>query len=214
MLVPADAKGHACETCLFNPVGPSFRRAAHCHHESSTCCFCLNNPRLPARPSLPSCPPPPATTAPSPPDPPGQLSQSPDALLDTHSTLQAVCHRSIQWVRATASPSSLPTKVRAIIWLKRRASKSIHGPPRLTPSVNLNHFRLLRVVGKGAFGKVRIVERKDTGLTFALKYIRKDEGSSPCPVHPPSTPRADVVSQSYARKASATSFASGACSNT
>lgn len=44
-------------------------------------------------------------------------------------------------------------------------------------TVNLNHFRLLRVVGKGAFGKVRIVERKDTGLTFALKYIRKDEGS-------------------------------------
>jgi serine/threonine protein kinase len=47
-----------------------------------------------------------------------------------------------------------------------------------TPTVNLNHFRLLRVVGKGAFGKVRIVERKDTGLTFALKYIRKDEGRS------------------------------------
>ena len=44
--------------------------------------------------------------------------------------------------------------------------------------VNLNHFRLLRVVGKGAFGKVRIVERKDSGLTFALKYIRKDEGTS------------------------------------
>lgn len=43
-------------------------------------------------------------------------------------------------------------------------------------AVNLNHFRLLRVVGKGAFGKVRIVERKDTGLTFALKYIRKEEG--------------------------------------
>ncbi|KAL2829587.1 kinase-like domain-containing protein [Aspergillus pseudoustus] len=41
--------------------------------------------------------------------------------------------------------------------------------------VNLNHFRLLRVVGKGAFGKVRIVEKKDTGLTFALKYIRKEE---------------------------------------
>ena len=46
----------------------------------------------------------------------------------------------------------------------------------LVKTVNLNHFRLLRVVGKGAFGKVRIVERKDTGLTFALKYIRKDEG--------------------------------------
>jgi serine/threonine kinase 32 len=42
--------------------------------------------------------------------------------------------------------------------------------------VSLNHFRLLRVVGKGAFGKVRIVECKNSGLTFALKYIRKDEG--------------------------------------
>ena len=48
-------------------------------------------------------------------------------------------------------------------------------PIDLNEEVNLNHFRLLRVVGKGAFGKVRIVERKDTGLTFALKYIRKDE---------------------------------------
>ncbi|KAI9743024.1 MAG: hypothetical protein M1818_003319 [Claussenomyces sp. TS43310] len=48
-------------------------------------------------------------------------------------------------------------------------------PVIFTDEVNLNHFRLLRVVGKGAFGKVRIVERKDTGLTFALKYIRKDE---------------------------------------
>lgn len=46
----------------------------------------------------------------------------------------------------------------------------------MVQKVSLNHFRLLRVVGKGAFGKVRIVERKDSGLTFALKYIRKDEG--------------------------------------
>jgi serine/threonine kinase 32 len=47
--------------------------------------------------------------------------------------------------------------------------------------VNLNHFRLLRVVGKGAFGKVRIVEEKHSGLTFALKYIRKDEGQKYTP---------------------------------
>ena len=45
-------------------------------------------------------------------------------------------------------------------------------------AVNLNHFRLLRVVGKGAFGKVRIVEHKGSGLSFALKYIRKDESKS------------------------------------
>lgn len=48
-------------------------------------------------------------------------------------------------------------------------------PADLSGEVNLNHFRLLRVVGRGAFGKVRIVERKDTNLSFALKYIRKDE---------------------------------------
>lgn len=59
-----------------------------------------------------------------------------------------------------------------IICVPRGCANSLSG------TVNLNHFRLLRVVGKGAFGKVRIVERKDTGLTFALKYIRKDEGTS------------------------------------
>ncbi|KAG8169852.1 hypothetical protein KVR01_000597 [Diaporthe batatas] len=48
-------------------------------------------------------------------------------------------------------------------------------PVEFDGEVNLNHFRLLRVVGRGAFGKVRIVERKDTNLSFALKYIRKDE---------------------------------------
>ena len=57
-----------------------------------------------------------------------------------------------------------------------RGSHRVHANAT-NESVNLNHFRLLRVVGKGAFGKVRIVERKDTGLTFALKYIRKDEGA-------------------------------------
>ncbi|CAG8584382.1 12763_t:CDS:2 [Acaulospora morrowiae] len=41
--------------------------------------------------------------------------------------------------------------------------------------VNLNQFKLLRVVGRGAFGKVRIVERKDTKKLFALKYIAKEE---------------------------------------
>ena len=71
-------------------------------------------------------------------------------------------------------------------------------------AVNLNHFRLLRVVGKGAFGKVRIVERKDTGLTFALKYIRKEEGLSfrlvvgLCADRQSSAPRASAISSANA----------------
>ncbi|RKF55333.1 Serine/threonine-protein kinase 32C [Golovinomyces cichoracearum] len=36
--------------------------------------------------------------------------------------------------------------------------------PCFSDEVNLSHFRLLQVVGRGAFGKVRIVERKDVML--------------------------------------------------
>ncbi|KAJ3045453.1 hypothetical protein HDU99_009859, partial [Rhizoclosmatium hyalinum] len=39
--------------------------------------------------------------------------------------------------------------------------------------VDLRSFNLLRVVGKGAFGKVRIVQKKDSGVLYALKYIDK-----------------------------------------
>lgn len=39
--------------------------------------------------------------------------------------------------------------------------------------VNLFHFILLRSVGKGAFGKVRVVQHKQTRELYALKYINK-----------------------------------------
>ncbi|GFZ46109.1 hypothetical protein JCM24511_04355 [Saitozyma sp. JCM 24511] len=39
--------------------------------------------------------------------------------------------------------------------------------------VNLFHFYLLRSVGKGAFGKVRVVQHKHTKTLYALKYINK-----------------------------------------
>ncbi|OSX64159.1 hypothetical protein POSPLADRAFT_1054772 [Postia placenta MAD-698-R-SB12] len=39
--------------------------------------------------------------------------------------------------------------------------------------VNLFHFVLLRCVGKGAFGKVRVVQHKQTRNLYALKYINK-----------------------------------------
>ncbi|KAF9221452.1 kinase-like protein [Gyrodon lividus] len=39
--------------------------------------------------------------------------------------------------------------------------------------VNLFHFVLLRCVGKGAFGKVRMVQHKQTRQLYALKYINK-----------------------------------------
>jgi len=41
--------------------------------------------------------------------------------------------------------------------------------------VNLFHFILLRSVGKGAFGKVRVVQHKQTRELYALKYINKSK---------------------------------------
>ncbi|XP_065175007.1 serine/threonine-protein kinase 32A-like [Sycon ciliatum] len=39
--------------------------------------------------------------------------------------------------------------------------------------VSFDHFRVLRSIGRGAFGKVCIVERRDTNTQFAMKYINK-----------------------------------------
>ncbi|KAI0788818.1 kinase-like protein [Abortiporus biennis] len=41
--------------------------------------------------------------------------------------------------------------------------------------VNLFHFVLLRCVGKGAFGKVRVVQHKQGRELYALKYINKSK---------------------------------------
>lgn len=41
--------------------------------------------------------------------------------------------------------------------------------------VDLSHFTLLRSVGKGAFGKVRVVQHKGTKQLYALKYINKNK---------------------------------------
>ncbi|KAG6852660.1 hypothetical protein C0991_010114 [Blastosporella zonata] len=41
--------------------------------------------------------------------------------------------------------------------------------------INLFHFVLLRCVGKGAFGKVRVVQHKQTRELYALKYINKNK---------------------------------------
>ncbi|KAJ1654202.1 hypothetical protein IWQ61_005823 [Dispira simplex] len=41
--------------------------------------------------------------------------------------------------------------------------------------VRLAHFDLLRCVGKGAFGKVRIVQHRAIKQNYALKYINKDK---------------------------------------
>ncbi|KAL0075109.1 kinase-like domain-containing protein [Phycomyces blakesleeanus] len=41
--------------------------------------------------------------------------------------------------------------------------------------VHLSQFKLMRIVGRGAFGKVRIVEHREMRKLYALKYINKEE---------------------------------------
>jgi serine/threonine protein kinase len=40
--------------------------------------------------------------------------------------------------------------------------------------VNLDDFDLLSVIGKGSFGKVMQVRKKDSGMIYAMKILRKD----------------------------------------
>jgi serine/threonine protein kinase len=42
-----------------------------------------------------------------------------------------------------------------------------------TKEINLSDFTLQRSLGKGAFGKVRIVHHTETKSIYALKYINK-----------------------------------------
>ncbi|XP_056097630.1 serine/threonine-protein kinase 32A [Rhinichthys klamathensis goyatoka] len=39
--------------------------------------------------------------------------------------------------------------------------------------VNFEHFQILRAIGKGSFGKVCIVQKKDTKKMYAMKYMNK-----------------------------------------
>merc|ERR1719427_2525269 len=36
-------------------------------------------------------------------------------------------------------------------------------------------FEMLKVIGRGAFGEVRLVQKKDTGHVYAMKMLRKKD---------------------------------------
>ncbi|KAJ3589400.1 hypothetical protein NHX12_010245 [Muraenolepis orangiensis] len=42
-----------------------------------------------------------------------------------------------------------------------------------TNDINFDHFQILRAIGKGSFGKVCIVQKKDTKKMYAMKYMNK-----------------------------------------
>ena len=42
-----------------------------------------------------------------------------------------------------------------------------------TKKVGIDDFNILKVIGRGAFGKVMLVEKKDTKKVYALKSLKK-----------------------------------------
>jgi serum/glucocorticoid-regulated kinase 2 len=48
-------------------------------------------------------------------------------------------------------------------------------PNSALSKVTLEDFELIKVLGRGAFGKVMLVEKKDTKLVYALKSMRKED---------------------------------------
>ena len=48
-------------------------------------------------------------------------------------------------------------------------------PPPNPDRVDLSHFELLKVVGKGGFGKVNAIQRRNTNELMALKRMAKCE---------------------------------------
>lgn len=41
--------------------------------------------------------------------------------------------------------------------------------------IGLADFKTVKVIGKGAFGEVRLVQKMDTGRVYAMKTLRKEE---------------------------------------
>jgi len=41
--------------------------------------------------------------------------------------------------------------------------------------MGLSDFRTVKVIGKGAFGEVRVVQKADTGRIYAMKTLKKEE---------------------------------------
>lgn len=83
----------------------------------------------------------------------------PPDVLTSHSIQFHHQHASDQWYSATAGSGAFHLK--------------IDFKPARHESLTIEQFDLLKVIGKGSFGKVMQVRKKDTQRIYALKTIRK-----------------------------------------
>ena len=57
----------------------------------------------------------------------------------------------------------------------RKTTKTLYSRHNIKDDVTINDFTPKIVLGKGAFGTVLLVEKKDTKELFAMKSINKDD---------------------------------------
>lgn len=46
---------------------------------------------------------------------------------------------------------------------------------KVSEKLNIEDFKILKLLGKGTYGKVMLVQHKDEGTLFALKTLRKNK---------------------------------------
>ena len=51
---------------------------------------------------------------------------------------------------------------------------SIKSGDHSSSSINKQDFKILKVVGRGSFGKVYLVQKKDNDKLYAMKTLKKD----------------------------------------
>ena len=92
-------------------------------------------------------------------------------------------HRSLSYNTASAaSPhtnpqheqgGSSPQPSQPALLASRHSSSSSGSPSSRTGAVRLRDFHLLKVIGKGSFGKVLLVRKRDTDAVYAMKVLHK-----------------------------------------
>ncbi|KFA67945.1 hypothetical protein S40285_09606 [Stachybotrys chlorohalonatus IBT 40285] len=88
-----------------------------------------------------------------------QLSEDPKAGKKGEKSVQSEGHRGAEWVDVQYGTGRIKVGVE---YVENRAGK-----------LKIEDFELLKLVGKGSFGKVMKVRKKDTNRIYALKTIRK-----------------------------------------